>query len=140
MTRDARYLFLPNEAALPDLGMERPFVAFLIVRADVTTDWQWAVSQWLVASGCRSMAAWGKDCTTWDDAVDEANLVAHDWGDVPEDRAVMTSWHVDESLEEACWFAKHTAFHPTLSLDRALIVDIATEDREAEALAMWTQA
>ena len=140
MITDASYLNLPPGAPLPDVNSLRPFVAFVIIRSDVTTDWQRDVSRWLVASGCLSMAAWGIACTTWDDSVDEANLVAHDWAKIPEEHFVMTSWHADESLEEATYFARHLAFHPTLTLDRALIVEIGSANRETETLAMWARA
>ena len=140
MIADARYLQLHPGAPLPEMDALRPFVAFVIIRADVTVDWQWDVSQWLVASGCLSMAAWGIACTTWDDSVDEANLIAYDWGEIPEDRAVMTSWHDDESLDEATFFAKHVAFHPTTTLESALILDVSLANREAEVLDMWARA
>ena len=104
----------------------------------MTQEWQWAVSEWLVASGCLNMAAWGLDCSSWDDSVDLANLEAFDF-EVPEDRFVMTSWHANNTLEEAVFFAKHCAFHSTVALTEALILDISLEDHEAEVLALWAR-
>lgn len=140
MIANARYLHLLPGAPLPDLGPQPPFLAFVLVRADVEPDWQWAVSKWLVASGCLSMAAWGIDCTSWDDSVDYANLEAFSYRDIPEDFAVMTSWHEKDSLEDAFFFARHVAFHPTRELEFALILDISAIDREAGALEMWARA
>jgi hypothetical protein len=140
MIADARYLLLPPGAPLPDLGPQAPFVAFFLIRAEVTVDWQWAVSQWLVASGCASMAAWGLACTTWDDSVDEATLDARRCGGIAQDGQVVTSWHADDTLEEAFEFARHFAFHPTKALDHAFIIDISHVEFEADALEMWARA
>ena len=86
------------------------------------------------------MAAWGIACTTWDDSVDEAKLAAFSWGEIPEDRAVMTTWHEKDSLEEAYFFATNAAFHPSRPLGFALIVDISKVDREAQMPEMWSHA
>ena len=108
------YLQLPPEVLPVGDGPLRPFLAFIFIRDTVTPEWQWAISKWLVAAGCLYMCAWGPDCSSWDDSVDYANLEAFSYGDIPEDRFVMTTWHDEEPLEEALWFAKYTAQHPRL--------------------------
>ena len=140
MISQARYLRLEPGGALPALGRQRAFLALVLVRDKVAPDWQWAVSQWLVASGCLNMAAWGIECSSWDDSVDYANLEEFSCGDIPQDRFVMTTWHEKDTLDEAMAFVKHCPVHPTVVLTEALILDISAEDRENETLAAWVRA
>jgi len=104
------YLHLPVGHTPPSLEGPRPFKAVLVIEQQVTSEWQSLVSDWLVQSGCLSMAAWGFDCSSWDDSVDYANLSAFNFGEIPEDAFVMTTWHADEPLREEPnvgdgWFA-----------------------------------
>src|SRR4051812_38093064 len=82
MIDQVQYLCLAPEAVLPILSQQRPFLALVLVRDEVTADWQWAVSKWLVASNCLNMAAWGVECSSWDDSVDYANLEEFSYGDI----------------------------------------------------------
>lgn len=136
----ATYLHLPVGHTPPSLEGYRPFKAVLVIEQPVTDEWQSLVSEWLVQSGCLFMMAWGRDCSSWDDSVDYANLSAFNFGEIPEDAFVMTTWHADEPLREALWFAAHTAFHPTMALDRTIIVHISAEERGAELLGAFQQA
>ncbi len=86
------------------------------------------------------MCAWGLDCTLWDDSVDYANLEQFSYGEIPEDRFVMTTWHDNEPLEEAIWFAKHSARHDAADLDTALIIDVSRIDHSDEMLALWSKS
>lgn len=81
--------------------MERPFAAVVIIEMDVSDEWRDYVSRWLVQSGCLYMMAWGNECSFWDDCVDRALLQAFDFGDIPDDEFILTTWHDDEPLEEA---------------------------------------
>lgn len=130
-TRTVRYLHLPPDSDLPPLDGQ-PFAAIVVIEADVTELWRCDVSRWLVEGGCRYMLAWGKGCGDWDDSVDEANEEAHAYDDIPDEAFVVTTWHDDEELEEVFWFAKHRAAHPSLQLDRVLIVHVAEAPREQE--------
>lgn len=124
----------------PSLDDAAPFKAVVVVDADVTPEWQGQVSDWLVRSGCRYMMAWGRKCTEWDDSVDEANLARFDFGEIPEDDFVMTTWHDDEPVEEAFWFSQFCAMHPSLELEKTYIVHISAESREAPMLETFRQA
>jgi hypothetical protein len=86
------------------------------------------------------MMAWGKDCSAWDSSVDEANLVRFDYGEIPEDDFVMTTWHADEPLEEAFWFSQFCAMHPSLELEKTYIVHISPEAKEAAMLQTFAAA
>jgi hypothetical protein len=140
MTETLHYLHLPPGSPLPDIGHLSPFRAVVIIEAQVGADWQWKVSDWLVQSGCLYMMAWGHDCTTWDDSVDIANLEAFDYGDIPDDRDVWTTWHNDWSLGEVFDFCKRHARHPVVELPRVLLLHIALQRDEARMLGAYADA
>jgi hypothetical protein len=140
MTETLHYLHLPPGSPLPDIGHLSPYRAVVIIEAQVRADWQWKVSDWLVASGCLYMMAWGPDCTSWDDSVDIANLEAFDYGDIPADRDVWTTWHNDWSLGEVFDFCKRHARHPVVELPRVLLLHIALQRDEARMLGAYADA
>ena len=82
----------------------------------------------------------GRGCSSWDDSVDLSNVEAFDFADIPDDQFVMTTWHSDESLAEVLWFSKYTASHPTVELDKTLLLHISSESREQEFLRSYDEA
>ena len=128
------YLHLKPEGPLPPLNGTTPFKAVVVIDSEVSPEWQAKVSNWLVQSGCRYMMAWGLDCSSWDDSVDLANLEMFDFGEIPDDGFVMTTWHEKDSIHEAFWFAGHCAAHSSLVLEKTYIVHIGLEGRPADLL------
>jgi hypothetical protein len=126
------YLQLPPGSELPTLDHLSPFLAIVLAEEEVTELWQAEVSRWLVASGCRYLLAWGKDCEAWHDMVDDAALEAFDYEDVPDEHKVIATWHEDEDREEVFWFAKHRAVHPSHSFKATVILDISSLSRKEE--------
>lgn len=135
----ANYVHLTPGATPPKLD-SAPFKAVVVVECDVTPDWQMQTSDWLVRSGCRYMMAWGQKCSEWDDSVDLANLAMFDFGDIPEDDFVMTTWHEREPLADTFWFAGKCATHPSLVLERTYIVHVAPESQETALLEAYHAA
>jgi hypothetical protein len=90
MTQAAEYLAIKPETALPGSAARPPFRAVVIVEATVSPEWQSLVSNWLVRSGCLYVMAWDANCSSWDNSVDMANMEQFDFGEIPEDRFVMT--------------------------------------------------
>ena len=135
-----KYLQLEPESNLPDISSMKPFRTVVIVDDKPTSEWQAKVSEWLVRSGCLYMMAWGKDCSSWDDSVDSANLEEFNFGDIPEDKFVMTTWHEKDSLSETFWFSQHNAFHPAVKLQNTVILHISRNNREKELLAGYAGA
>jgi hypothetical protein len=122
------YLHLPPNADLPALADIAPFQAILLLDAapdDIDELWRFDVCRWLVAAGCRYLLAWGTDCETWREGVEDAALEAADYEDVAPEQAVLTSAHEDEELDDVFWFARHRAAHPGLGLERVVIVHVA---------------
>lgn len=140
MSPSLLYLLLPPGKALPDLGRISPFRAVVIIESRVGADWQWMVSQWLVRSGCVYMMAWGIDCSGWDDSVDIANLEGFDYGEIPEERFVFTTWHSDESLAETFDFCKRHALHPAVDAAGTVLLHIAEFGNESEMLQSYAEA
>lgn len=134
------YVHLRPGDAPPSLDDIAPFKAVVVVDADATPEWQSQISDWLVRSGCRYMMAWGRKCTEWNDSVDEASHARSDFGEIPEDDFVMTTWHDDEPLKEAFWFSQFSAMHPTLELQKTYIFHISPETREAHMLETFRKA
>jgi len=125
--KSLKYLHLLPDAALPDLGGLHRFKAVLIIESEASQMWQWDVSRWLVSSGCRYLLAWGTECDTWDDAVDEANLERFDYGDIPEEEIVI-------------WFAKNRAKHPVLELAETVLIHVGDVARRNEFEELYIQA
>lgn len=126
------YLRLEPGFPLPVIKAGPSYRAIVVVDSPVEPGWQAQVSRWLVDSGCLYMMAWGADCSSWDDAVDTANLEAFNYQEIPEEKFVTTTWHDKEPLKEVFRFAKNTAHHPKIARLRTLVVHISTKDLEKE--------
>jgi hypothetical protein len=116
-----------------------PFKAVLVIDEEVTPEWQAEVSGWLVGSGCLYMMAWGEKCSEWDSSVDDANLQMFDYGEIPEEKFVMTTWHENSSLQEAFWFCERCAMHPSIDL-QTYIIHIGHADRATELIETFRAA
>jgi len=127
------YLHLRPEQALPDLTV-RPFRVVIVLDRAASEEWRNHVATWLIAGGCLYAVTWGVDCEAWHDSVDWANLDAFNFGDIPDDRFVMTTWHADEPLSEAFWFAGNCASHPSIELSATIILHIAEEARSSDTI------
>ena len=80
------------------------------------------------------MLAWGRDCSSWDDSVDYANLEEFNYGDIPDERHVMTTWHDNWSLSEVFEFAKNDArpMSDNVELKGTLLLHISTVDKQQQ--------
>ena len=134
------YLRVQEGDPLPDVGRRKAFKAIIVVEQPVSTEWRVQVSTWLVDSGCLCAMAWGHDCSAWDDAIDWADMERFDFGEIPDDKLVMTTWHEDEALEAVFRFSKEQAKHPTTELRDLVVLHIGDRDRRREFEAMAKQA
>ena len=137
---DLDFIQLKSGEALPTIDASQPFMAVVCIETnDVSELWRSEVSAWLVDNGCRYAMTWGRSCSKWDDAIDEANLAAFEYSKIPEDNFVMTTWHEGEELSDVFWFAKNAAQHPSIELNRGVLIHISEMNREAELLGMWNE-
>lgn len=109
----------------------------IVSEVAVSDEWRNSTARWLVAAGCLYAVAWGTECEKWHDAVDWAVLETFDYGDIPDDKFVITTWHADEPLSEALWFAGNCAFHPNVELGRTVLLHVANEAKKDEMIATY---
>lgn len=128
------YLHLHPDKAPPGLT-SGPFRAVIVSEVAATQDWRKRIAEWLVY-----VVAWGVECEEWHDTVDWAVLEVFDFGDIPDDKFVMTTWHDDEPLSEALWFAGHVALHPEIDLEETVILHVADEGKRDEMMATYSES
>ncbi len=63
-----------------------------------------------------------------------SNIKQFQFGEIPDDQFVMTTWHEKEPIQEVFWYAEHCAVHGSLELKQTYIVHIALQDRATELL------
>lgn len=81
----------------------------------------------LIDGGCRGFSAWGPDCERVHDIFDET-LCDPDTG-----RAlpfISTTWHTEDSLEEAIWFVLHRLNQEGALADNYATVVLTVGDAE----------
>ncbi len=81
----------------------------LLLAWDATTSEMTELMRWMrpiVDRGLVYFCVWGERCEAVHDAVDKCDI---ERGLNPDEPGcfVMTTWHHDESLDEACWFFEH---------------------------------
>lgn len=118
----------------------RPRRVLVVAELDVDTVWMNRIAGWLAAIGCLYCLAWGIGCADWDDAVDWANVAAFEFGDVPHEQLIMTTWHEKETLEEAMHFTRNHALHPVIDLSETLILQVSNAPRRSELLRLWDES
>jgi hypothetical protein len=130
------YVHLPAGAE-PLTIAPQPCRIVVVIEQEVSSEWQARISKWIVDTGCLYMMAWGTGCSAWHDAVDIAHLEDNDWGEIPDNRFMMTTWHDDEPLEEVFWFCRFSAYHSDIELPTVIIVHIAETPRREEILEIY---
>ena len=98
MHKEPLYIRLDPRCSTPADALSSPYRAMLAIESHVSPDWQAKISKWLVHTGCLYMMIWGRECSSWDDSVDLANLEDFGFGEIPDDKFVMTTWNEDEPL------------------------------------------
>jgi hypothetical protein len=89
----------------------RYFVALVVCDATVMPHENIArCARSLLKAGCVYFCCWGPGCERVHDIVDEQYLIESGYSVHDDETVVMTTWHNDESLEEATWFAINVAF------------------------------
>lgn len=97
--------------ALPTSRGEH-FVLFLAWDARQASDDEILIAaRELVRVGLAYIVAWGPDCERVHDLFDVADLEENPESNAPDTETVIIStWHDSEPLEEALWFAIHSAY------------------------------
>ena len=124
-----RYLFVPTDTPFLFPKDMSKFKCLILIEREVSREFQWEVSKALVKAGCLFSLAWGIDCTSWDDSIDWAFLEHYNYGEYPEDKFVMTTWHENDTLEETIEFARTCTDYSEVKLDEILVLDFGTQER-----------
>src|SRR5947208_1034072 len=96
----------PDDVPTPITVPGPHFVCLLAWDARRATDTELAtLAGRLLRAGCAYAVCWGPDCERVHDAFDLADL-----GWRPDGPWAMTTWHTDDSLAEAVWFALFVAW------------------------------
>ncbi|MFZ6873372.1 DUF7684 family protein [Undibacterium sp. Di27W] len=140
MTNNIVYLHLKPDTVPDDISALAPYLAIVVIDAEVTSEWRWEISKWLVHSGCLYMIAWGPECSLWDDAVDWAHMEKFDFGDYPEEDFLPTCWFADYALEEVFEFAKVHVEHPTVELRHTVLLHISAHSNDGAILRAYAEA
>ena len=130
------YLHLQPGDAPPEQA-NGPFRAVIVSEVEVAQDWRNLIAEWLVNSACLYVVAWGVECEAWHDTVDWSVLEEFEFGDVPDGKSVMTTWHANEPLSEAFWFAGQCATHPDIHLGETVILHISKKASRTEMLKIY---
>lgn len=97
---------LPSELRLPTPH----FVLFLACDVEhLSDDAIYSFAEKMITFGTAYMCAWGKDCSRVDDSFDIVQVM-HDIETEENHPLIMTTWHTDESIDEALWFAFNVAY------------------------------
>ena len=116
------------------------FKCVVFIHEAVSESWRHKIANWLVQSGSLYVMTWGVDCSIWHDSVDIAVLEIFDYGDIPDDRFIFTTWHTDEDISEVMFYAKTCAFHDTVELNSLLFLDIGKSGRKEELLELFDKS
>ncbi len=112
----------------------------IVAETVVSSEWREQIAEWVYRVGSRYVVTWGDACEEWHDSIDFANLEAFDFGEIPDEDHIMTTWHSDEPLSEAFWFAGFCAEHPDVELGDTFILHIAEQARENALLEAYQDA
>ncbi len=134
-----RYFQIQEGIDLPNLSEFKPFKVVVVIEEAVSDSWQTIVSESIVNSGCYYMMAWGKECSSWDNSVDLANIAKYKY-EIPDDGFLTTTWHDDETLKEVFWFAKNLAFNEYHELEETIILHISKTNKSNEFSFVYKKA
>ncbi|HEX8063529.1 MAG TPA: hypothetical protein VF535_09950 [Allosphingosinicella sp.] len=84
--------------------------------------------------------AWGIDNEEWHDEIDCSLLEQFEYGGIPDDRFIMTTWH--EDLDETLWFAQFCASnsYDGVELTSTLLVHVIAAPVRDEMLTRFRAA
>jgi hypothetical protein len=88
----------------------------------------YAAAEAAVRAGASYVCCWGPDCSRFHDAFDEADLYLN--GESSDAKIIVTTWHDDEPLEEALWFAVHSTLpSPFYEPSTRAVLAVAIDNR-----------
>lgn len=134
------YVRIDECNSLPFLDIREQWAAIIVGDLPFSNERRDEVAHWLCKENCRWMAAWGIDCSKWDDALDEAEIAL--WPDgAPDDKFIVTTWHNIESLDEVFWFiGTQTSTFDDRAITHFAIVHLSTDDNATQLMQRFAKA
>lgn len=121
--------FVSDFAALEQISLPSVHTILLIV-ADSCTVCSEAidrVAERLLSSGLTYVCVWGPDCERVHDIFDWAYIGD---GSTKPGFALMSTWHSDESIEEAIWFFITCAIPPDTEIEKTSYLAVAVGNKD----------
>ncbi len=136
------YLMITSASELvPGMRGHYPALVWNCV-SDVANGEVASMMQRLLATGCRYIVAAGVDCERWHDIADEEFLTQFPTRQEQDANFVMTSWHSDESPDDATFFLVNTTNFDDHDFTEFLILqfgeDPVIESQLKSALNKWS--
>lgn len=107
-----------------DVGESRPFTLFVVTDSRADGDRVMAFASAAISAGCRYACCWGVHCEGVHDRFDDASITC--------DTFVMTTWHPEDALHEALYFALVAAIPDEVEAADSPVVIAVERRREAE--------
>jgi hypothetical protein len=132
LRKSSAYLRVDEQSPLPWLDISEEWAAIIVAELPFSDERRIEVARWLYKENCRWMAAWGIECSKWDDAVDEAEI--EQWPDgAPDTKTTMTTWHDRKNLDEVFWFiGTQVETMDEKQMTHFVIVHLSHNDKERE--------
>ncbi len=136
--RDLYYLFLPSfEDVKLIKSLPKKYFVLLILNQLKSFS---KISVFYLANefykkGMVYLCSWGNDCEIIHDLFDEE--ICSIFQDETDDNVIMTTWHKDETLDEALWFSINTAWPANDYFDeckRVLVLNVGGKNLETHIL------
>jgi hypothetical protein len=113
-----------------EVRASRPFTLFVVAESPVD-DRTMEFATAAIAAGCRYVSCWGSHCERVHDTFDDASIT--------DDTFVMSTWHSEDALHEALYFALALAVPDEVAPAESPVV-IAVEQRwESEVRALLAE-
>lgn len=132
LKKSYQYIRLDEQSFLPALNNPDQWGAIIVADLPFSVERRVAVARWLYRENCRWMAAWGVECSKWDDALDDAEI--EQWPDgAPENQTIVTTWHDVEGLDEVFWFiGTQASTFDDQDFSHFVIVHLSSSDKSDE--------
>lgn len=125
---DIQYLLIKRPYSFTSPFKGAGFVALIYaVDENVTNEEQEALSEQIVASGCRYAVCAGRHCESWHDSMDTA-AIKHTGGEAADENLVMTTWHDHELLGEVISFLLSNTSFDGFAADRIVVLLVGDDE------------
>lgn len=132
------YVYISPQGRIPKRQVE-PYLCLLVADKKVSGEKIVEIADWLLKTSCLYLMAWGEQSTSWNDAVDMANLKAFNFAYIQDEKFIITTWHDNETLYDVFFFAQTCATHMAVNLEKTVILHIAQQPNQEKLINLFAQ-